>query len=586
MIFNQIKSRFYKTKNNSERTKKILIFSGLVFYPITLFICYLFAILYNKFFHHQLSLFNHLEIWISALLLCGIVLIMNLRDYLIYKRRCYGSLTEWLTEERYTPARCKAMYPPINRKLLHKEPTGICIGKIGFGIFKRYVCIDPSDKQIANHIVVIGNSSAGKSSGPILTSLITNFMQSDDSHPPPITYLVIDPKPELCKLSSDGSKWTRILNPMARRGSSYGWDLYYDITPDSPIDRITDRIEGIVNVIIQDSNEKNAFFTDSAKNLLLGCLIYEFIVNKNNFIMSIKNILSSDLNSYIQIIKINYNCPKKVLMLLAEFGDSNDNSNATQDIKKTLKQQTAVFTRQDTEWFLDSNINKLMCSPLCLDESISMFLSIARADLTTFGVLFRIIISQCSDHLSRREDYNSNDKPVAIIIDEFTNIGGTIPHFAEDLGFIRSKKVTYVTIFQQYSQLQQLYGEKQARTILNMGHQLILSCEDTELGRIFSDKAGEFIDRSVSYRESSGMFSVTSEKNVSTNKEKRVRVMDDLTSLYPRFESIAFINGSQYIRFDKCRYYLEPNLRKRSAGCVQYHEYISADTTKESEVQL
>lgn len=113
-----------------------------------------------------------------------------------------------------------------------------------------------------------------------------------------------------------------------------------------------------------------------------------------------------------------------------------------------------------------------------------------------------------------------------------------------------------------------------------MGHQLILSCEDTELGKIFSDKGGEFKDTKTSYKRTGGILSTAvGEETVSETKEKRIRVMDDLTSLFPRFESIAFINGSEYIRFSKCRYYLEPKLRKRSADCQRFHELTEADET-------
>lgn len=559
--------------------KTVLIFTGVFFYPVFLFVTYILIHFYMFICKPQYSLTvaGHILMWLAALLICLLVGIVNVAEYLFRKKRCFGSVRQWRFEERYSYARCMQMYPPIRKELLKKEIEGICLGKVGIGLFKRYVCIDLYRKEIANHLVIIGNSSAGKSSGPILTSLIANFANGEET-PPPITYLVVDPKPELCRLSSSGNKWTRVLNPKAPRGISYGWNLYYDIKFDSPIDLITDRINSIVDVIVQDENPNNVFFQDSARNLLTGCLIYEFVVQHHNFIQSLRRILSAEIDDYVRRVKEDKNCPPNVRMLLAEFGNIDDKSNATADIKKTLKQQTAVFTRADTEWFLDDNCNKLMCTPWDLDDSISMFLSIKRADLKTFGVLFRLIISQCSDYLSRRNEDDPNIKPVVILIDEFTNLGGTVPRFAENLGFIRSKKVTYVTIFQQYSQLQKLYGKEEAKTILSMGHQLILSCEDPELGKIFSDKGGEFIDIKTSYRKTGGLLgSVVGDKTISTTKEKRIRFMDDLSSLLPRFESIAFINGSEYIRFGKCRYYQEKKLRERSADCQLYHQLTNSD---------
>ncbi len=572
---------------NKKTLYTALIFSGLLFFPLFLGIWSLTFFLTARFF--KISFIkSQLLAWSTAIILTGLVFIANLKNYLFRQKRCFGSISEWYHEESYSYSRARAMYPPIRKDLLYKRPIGICLGRTGIGPFARYVCIDLNNKYVANHIIIIGTSSAGKSSGPILISLIVNFMNCDDDTPPPVTYLATDPKPELLRLSSMGGKWVRELNPMAPRGTSYGWNMYYDITPSSPLDKITDRIQSIVNVIVQDSNEKNVFFQESARNLLSGCLIYEFIVHGNNFIRSIQNILSSDLDAYVKAVKADSNCPKKVIMLLAEYGNENDQSNATADIKKTLKQQTAVFTRSDTEWFLDTDVNKMTCSPDCIGESISMILSIKRADLLIFGVLFRIIISQCSEYLSRREDNNPNDKPAVLLIDEFCNLGGTIPHIAEDLGFIRSKKTTYITVIQQYSQLQKLYGKEEAKTILSMGHQLILSCEDPDLGRIFSEKGGEFKDIKASYKNGGLLIPPSNETTFSETKEKRVRLMDDLTSLYPRFESIAFINGSEYIGFNKYRYYMNQKLRKRSEACASYHALRNkaTDSNYESEVLL
>ncbi len=561
---------------NKNELSKWFIFTGLFAYPLFVALMYGLVNLKTQYSEESLTLYGHLLVWLIALILnIGIVGGLNARNYMLYKKRCFANLREWWYEEPYSFNRRKAMYPPIPLKLLKSVVTGICIGRIGLGPFKRYLCLDLNDKSIANHIVIIGNSAAGKSSGPILTSLIANFMDCDDTTPPPVTYLVVDPKPELCELSSTGGKWTRILNPKAERGTCSGWDLYFDLDQDSTMDEITDRINSIVEVVVQDNNADNAFFQDSARNLLSGCLIYEYVVKGNNFIKSIRNILSSDIDSYVQKVKADKKTPRKAIMLLAEFGKEDDKSNATEDIKKSLKQQTAVFTRDDTEWFLDTDINQDVCNPYFLDQNISIFLSIQRADLETYGVLFRLIISQCSDYLSRRPESDKNN-PVVILVDEFTNLGGKLPRFCENLGFIRSKKVTYITIFQQYSQLQKLYGKEEARTILNMGHQLILSCEDTELGKIFSDKAGEFKDYKTSYKQH-GLILKTplEEETVTETKEKRIRVMNDLTSLNDRFEAIAFINGNKYMRFSKCRYYLEPKLKARSDECIKFHELMN-----------
>ena len=561
-----LKGCIRQIKKNKKAIKTFMIFTGLVFFPVFLILGYLAAIMFASLFLEEIRVTGacHAFAWIFALFCCGALLLVNLYNMAFRKKRCFSSIREWVGEEAYSMARARAMYPPVSRELLYKEITGLCLGMVRTVGGVRYVCIDPDNPHVANHTLVNGNTGSGKSSGLVMTSLIANFKNSDNETPPKAAYLVIDPKPELYKLSCKGSKWARMLNPKAPRGMSYGWDLYYELDENSDIDKVSDVIGTIVSVIVQDTNEKNAFFQDSARNLLCGALIFEYVVNRRNFIQSMRIVLSSQLDAYVKDVMANERCPQKVVMLISEYGGDDKKTDALKDIQLSLRQQAAVFTRSDAEWFLDTDINKMACSPRLLDESVSLFLSIPRADLEYFGVLFRLITTQCISHLARRKDYDKNKSPVIFILDEFTNLGGKIPNFCENLGFIRSKKVLFVPIIQQYSQLEELYGKEEARTILNMGSLLVLTCEDVQLAKILSDKAGEFTSYSASYANNGTKYPA---HTLTEKKEKRIRVMDDLASLVPRFESIVFINGSQYFRISKCRYYQMPAFKSYSDEC-------------------
>lgn len=571
-------------KAKAKRRKWWLIFTGIYFFPL-FFICICLIVnFYIKVaeLRVRLSLYGYFVVAIVTLMFCAVICIRNIYEYIVYGKRVFSSVFGYLLEKRYSIKRRIAMYPVIEDDLLFKNPTGLVLGSVGWGRFRRYICIDTWNRQISSHLAVSGNTGSGKSSGLILTSVISNFMRDNDDVPPEQTFLLVDVKPEIYELSTSNSKYSRVLNPKSR--GTWGWDAYYQLTDTSSEDELFDVIESIVDVLVPEATEQNMFFVNSARNVLCALLMFEYICNHRNFISSIRHLMSISIAEYISQIKDIVNERHKIYMLLSDYG-KHDKSNAYEDIKKTIKENLKAFIRDDVDWFMDTQINKRVCSPRDLENGISLFLSIPRSDLEKYGVIFRLIISQCLDSLSRRKENDSNLRPIVFIIDEFTNLGAKIPRYTENLGFIRSKKVTCVTIFQQYSELQRLYGKESAKTILNMGHLLILSCEDNDFAHVLSEKAGEFEEKKVEYKTKGfGIFKTKLDTvSVSTRKEKRVRVMDDLSSLLPRFEAIAFIHGSTYYRFSKCRYYFIPELKKRAKECREYHRiiedgYIQEDT--------
>lgn len=560
-----------------KQLKMNMIKSGVIWLPGVLMAMYILVNIYIDAVGGgiHLSVYGHGLVWMTAVLCTAAIAIKNVIDYVFYGKKEFSCIRDYLFTKKYSRERKVAMFPRIPDNLLYIEPKGIVLGCMGSGIFKRYICIDVEDRHISNHIVVFGNTGAGKSS-LMLSSLIPNFMKENTS--PPITFLTIDVKPELAELSNSNDRYARVLNPLER--DSWGWDVYWNISKESSEDEIYDAIQTIAKVLIPDAEEKNAFFTNNARNLVCGVLMFEFITFHRNFIQSMKILLHSEVEEYVKSIKKMVNAKSKVHMLLAEFGE--DKSNAWADIKKTLKQDFGVFVKDNTEWFLDSDVNRRVCNPKNLDNGISLFLSIPRSDLENYGVIFRLIVSQCMDLLSRRKDNDPNKKQVVLLLDELPNLGARLPSYTANLGFIRSKKVTCISIIQQYSKLQSVYGKEEAKTIINMGHQLILSCEDNELGRIFCDKGGEFQETKVDYKRT-GIFlkRKVDVESVSKISSRRIRVMDDLSSLVTRFEAIAFINGSQYYRFDKCRYYLEPILNKRAEECEKINQAKREGYTQE-----
>ena len=576
-------------KKNRIAVNTAVIFSGLLFYPLFLAVWYIiFNAIKTLRGAERLTFGGHATVWGYALITCLVPCMKNLIDFLVHHKRCFADPVEYFTEEKYSPERAKAMFPLIDKRYLYDKPTGIVIGKTRqFGIHK-YICIDPYNRDIANHILINGNSKAGKSSGPVITSLLSYFAgrKSDTDIPEKISWVVIDTKPELADICTHGDPDIMVLNPADLK--SPGWNLYAGINRGSSDDEIANTIISIIEVLIPE-DKKNAFFVDSARSLLEGCLFYEYKVNGLNFVRSVKKILEEDLDSYVTKIKEDEKTPQKALSLLSEYGRQKnsrgeyemDMSNAVQDIKKQVKQKMEIFTREDVFHFLDTDDNPTMCDASMPDQGISIFLSIKRSDLKYYNVLFLIIIRQILDMLSRRDDYDPMLPPCVMMLDEFHNLGGKIPDYAENLGYIRSKKVILVAIIQQYSALVKLYGREDAEMIVDASIDVILSLENNDLGRRLSAKAGEFDEMRTNYQKSGTLFSAPSgHETVSYQRTPVIRVMDDFSSLLPRNETISFIDG-RYYRFDKVRYFNIPWMRNRAEANKRFNVVLKKESEED-----
>ena len=188
-----------------------------------------------------------------------------------------------------TPEKRKAMYPPVPKKYLSKKPDGLILGKYG----SSYVRV-PLDLNNVLHAAIVGSPGSGKSS-LYLSILLSNFMQ----HPPPMQVFCIDVKPELARKSVEiyNNPHVRVVNPTDR--SSWGWNAFYDLNDNSSEDEIARVVDGISRALIVIENKKNSFFSNSARNIFTGLVIYYYIKGFG-FVECVLLIMSKDVQGQIQ----------------------------------------------------------------------------------------------------------------------------------------------------------------------------------------------------------------------------------------------------------------------------------------------
>lgn len=201
-------------------------------------------------------------------------------------------------------------YPIVDKKLMSKKPIGVMFGKYKY----RYVCKKPDED---GHVIILGGSGSGKSSTVIIPMLLCNK---------DVGSFCIDIKGELSYKASDyADSNTVIFNPLDR--FSYGYDVFYALNDNSSSQEIYEVVQNVVYSLINiPANEKNPFWKNSARGMLMGLMIYYYKKGTKNFIDIIDLILSKPLKEQIEDIINEGNTKSNEYKLLIQFKDLADDT--------------------------------------------------------------------------------------------------------------------------------------------------------------------------------------------------------------------------------------------------------------------
>lgn len=516
-----------------ERKIKSLLF--YLFLVGLIYAAYFYLVWYEK-FAISLNGYMHLMFWSAPLL------------FLLYQN---------VQKKEKDPLRVSgqkriAMYPSIDKKFLSKNADGFILGKSN----GNYVRI-PLDKNNILHACVVGSPGSGKSAGPYLSTLISNFMQN----PAPMTTFVIDIKPELARKSVEieGNENVRVCNPTDR--DSWGWDVYYSLDEDATDEEVIHVLDGISRALIVSNNDKNAFFTNNARTVFQGMMLYYYRKGKG-FIDSIKEVVGNDVQTHInKILEDKDLCSKdsKIYSLLKKY--TGKDSDAFQDIELSLHEHLNIFTEADVIWNLRDNPD--MTCPTDLNDKISIFISIPENKLDHLADLLRLYVHQTLEEMEKRSE---DSEPVAMILDEYPRLG-KLEKIKSGLATLRSRRVSIWLAFQDLSQLESVYSREDARTIFNVCEiKVILSCNDSATIKQISEWAGDYREQ----KQSRTKGSKSSSTNTSQEYHKIISPSDVMT-LREKKEVILFIEG-HYYRPKQCRYYEDSILNKRNKKIMQINK--------------
>ena len=346
-----------------------------------------------------------------------------------------------------------------------------------------------------NNDVIIGPSGAGKTRGYVKP----NIMQCNES------MIIADTKGNLIKevgpvLENSGYK---IINMNFKDlNQAYGYNPFDYIHFDKELNKYSEQdIMTVASAIIPKPQSERDPFWELAAKMYLTCIIAYIMeclpeeehtlkyavdlmaeISNNNFrklLTELKEINPDSLAVKLyRLFQYNYRSDKTEASIVAILGEKLNGLDFDSLVKMYSCKERIDFR----------NLGR---------EKTAVFLTISDTD-RSMDRLISLFYTQALHELcdSADTDYDDNRLPVPVrfILDDFAT-NAYIPDFENIISVIRSREIYVSIILQSITQLTALYGDANAKTIINnCDNCLYLGGQDIETARYMSQKANKTIN--------------------------------------------------------------------------------------------
>lgn len=432
----------------------------------------------------------------------------------------------------------KAMYPEINKNLLHNEPTGILLGKDKST--NKYVCKNLDED---GHVFLIGGSGSGKSSCYVIPSLISN---------PSVSIFAVDIKGELSfKATRYSDEHVLIFNPADR--SKYGYNALYNLDSNSSTQAILETMQNIsYSLISLPAAITDPFWKTSARNLLIGLLIFYYREGIVDFVSIIDKILEKPVKEAIEDVMQNASKESVEYRYIVQFSAMEDETLG--GIVAEMNNHIVIFANdQDIRYAFKENSLKL--NPHKLEEKYSIYLSIKEEKLSAYYDVMQLIINQTLAELEKRPE---DAEPIIMCIDELPRIlsAGKLDRLLDAVRTLRSRKVCLFLITQSTEALMSAFTENEvADLISNCSYIIVLSASSSKTQKSICEWCGKYKARKQTWNGTG------SDTKISVSYED-VDIVEpsDLMTLKNTGEAII-ITPFGYSRLKKVPWYKDKDLK-------------------------
>ena len=448
-----------------------------------------------------------------------------------------------------------------NNEIKDYKELKTVIGDKGLSISRK---IRISEKADYEGVCLVGPTGSYKTSTLFMNNLLENEIRG--------SYIVTDPKGELFEKSSSYQKNVcgRKVYKIDFINSSYSekYNLLENCKDTEEVLQLASSllINGALSIELMSGKKTSGIeWIQMSEPLFASLLIYARNLKKPyntvEFAINLLITLSSENLEKLIIGSNNYDAITQY-SIFKQVGGADRTEGS---IKITLTTNTKLFT--------DRNVNKINgdttfnIEKFREEESI-LYISYPERKSSYLAPFIAPFFSQLIDKLL--DSYNNKSLPVTMLFDEFGNIG-MLNNMSVNASTVRSRKISLVTCLQSITQLFQVYGENNAKSILNnLKTKLILpGISDVDTLNYISNLCGmgEIMTRSTTMSDGK-QSSTVSQTRKKLFEDGELRTLDDrrilvivnnkmpvIDKIEPYFETDKISNIGEPVKYNKMKEY-------------------------------
>ena len=463
----------------------------------------------------------------------------NIKQYnkeFLYNPKMVAEVENRKVTNRYAP------YNEEHKRVLKRMPGKKAVAEckrraliLAMGI---YLALDGKWTQRNWNVVGFGASGAGKTR----FFIIPNILQFDGC------YIVVDPSGELEQklgggLEANGYIIKRFSTDDMAKSNRFNPLFYIRKTSDILI---------VVNTLIENTQEGSGktsgdgdFWRKASQALLcaiIGYLVEVLPIEQRNFSNVLEILRMNNLDEHADAAE-----ETDFDRLFQALGDANPASYAYH--------QYLTFKKAPAKIVLFLNI------PLA-DRTYSWITAML------FSIIFILLYHKGKVRMETEGLTDPELKvPVKCLIDECRNIG-KIPNLGEYLATCRKYLISIVPIFQNYSQIVEVYGKEGANSIIgNCDTTIFLGGSDSDTLKIIVERLGKESVKTLSFGSSRGKSGSVSVNKQEVGRELMSRIQVEQMS---NTECLVFIRALRPFKVKKYRLEEHPNYKYTAEADKRY----------------